>query len=387
MSDHLDTGELRAYLDGELPEQRQAFAAHHLVTCPDCQAALLVVTRQAELAGSTFEQLNQGPSQTPLTPQAAFLRLQTQHSPQTKEVQTMWQKLTRRSLRPVWASLTVIAVVALLMFIPQVRAAAINFLGFFRVESIQVVRFNPSNLPQNLDQGMVQFDDLMADQFKYEDFAEPIPVNSLEEASQLAGFHVKQPTEFTGEQKITYQPGAKMEFTIDVGLMQLVLEELGSDLVLPKAINGEKVIVEIPQSVTTQMGYCPDLDPDNIEPSTLNNCSALYQGLSPTVTAPPGVDLQEIGKAMLQLLGMSETEAASYAESVDWSTTLVLPIPEEVMHREVMVNGVPATLLIDSRRYIQEKSYTLVWIQDGIVYGLTGRGSVAEAIRLAESLQ
>lgn len=387
MSTHLEDGILRAYLDGELPEQQSAAAAIHLDSCPDCQAAMQATTLRAKQAERAFDQLAPGGSQSPISPQAAFIRLQTQKTPQVKEAQTMWQKFSRRSLRPLWAGVAVVSLLALLMLIPQVRAAAINFLGLFRVESIQVVQFNPANLPQTFDQGMVKYDDLLADQFKFEEFPEPVTVGSLEEASQLAGFPVRAPADFPGKQEFTYQPGATMEFTIDVGLMQLVLEELGSDLVIPKAINGEKVTVEIPESVTIQMGYCPDYDPDAGESASLENCTALYQGPSPTVSAPPGVDLQEMGKAMLQLLGMSASEAGRFAEQVDWSTTLVLPVPEEVSYRAVTVNGVPATLLIEDRNYRESKRYTLIWIQDGIVYGLTGRGSTTEAIRLAESLQ
>lgn len=299
----------------------------------------------------------------------------------------MWQKLTRRSLRPLWVGAAVVAVLALLMFIPQVRAAAINFLGLFRVESIQVVQFNPANLPQNLDQGMVRLDEMLNSQFKVGEIGEPVVVGSLEEASQLAGFAAKQPTAFTGDQEITYQPGASLDFTIDVGLMQLVLEEVGSDLVLPKIIDGEKVSVEVPPSVTIQMGNCQAYDPDMPQQSNLGFCTALFQGPSPTVSAPPGVDIQEVGEAMLQLLGMSATEAANFSEKVDWATTLVLPVPQELSPRQVTVNGVPGTLLVEDRSYMQDKRYTLIWIKDGILYGLTGRGSTTEALRLAESLQ
>ncbi len=387
MSKHLENGDLRAYLDGELPEELLTTVSSHLESCPECQAALQAITLRAERADSALNALSPGSNDTPISPQAAFLRLQTQNTPQTKEVQTMWQKLTRRSLRPLWAGAAVVVMLALLMFIPQVRAAAINFLGLFRVESIQVVQFNPANLPQNLDQGMVRFDEMMNEQFKFEESGEPVVVGSAEEASQLAGFTVKQPAASTVAQEITYQPGSSLEFTIDVGLMQLVLEELGSDLVLPKAINGEKVSVEIPASVTIQMGDCRPFDPDVQSERNLAFCTALFQGPSPTVSAPPGVDVQEVGEAMLQLLGMSATEAANFSANIDWATTLVLPVPQELSPRQVTVNGVPATLLVEDRSYMQDKRYTLIWIQDGILYGLTGRGSTTEALRLAESLQ
>ena len=68
----------------------------------------------------------------------------------------MWQKLTRRSLRPLWAGLAVLVVLAGLLFIPQVRATAENFLGLFRVQNIQVLQFNPANLPRIIHAAICQ---------------------------------------------------------------------------------------------------------------------------------------------------------------------------------------------------------------------------------------
>lgn len=301
----------------------------------------------------------------------------------------MWQKLTRRSLRPLWASLGVLALVTVLLLIPSVRAAAIDLLGLFRVQEIEVVQFNPANLPQNLDGQMMKLDDLLADQLNFEALIDPVDVGSLEEAETLAGFPVLDPAAFNGPKRYSYQEGGQAKFVIDVALMQMVLDELGSDYVIPQVIDGQSVSVEVKPSVSTFLGRCPRLGPDSDpEEFRTDECTTLVQMPSPVITAPPGVDPAEVGAAMLQLLGFSAEEAAAISERVDWTSTLLIPIPQDVEYQEVTVNGAPATLLVEDdlgRRNVTR--YTLLWTVDGRLYALTGFGTTAEALELANSLQ
>jgi hypothetical protein len=95
------------------------------------------------------------------------------------------------------------------------------------------------------------------------------------------------------------------------------------------------------------------------------------------------LDVQQLGAAYLQFLGMSAEEAQHFAGNIDWASTFVIPLPSgEATYREVPVDGVTGTL-------IQHGSgqYLLVWIKDGIVYGLSGAGDSSVAVGLADSLQ
>lgn len=113
----------------------------------------------------------------------------------------------------------------------------------------------------------------------------------------------------------------------------------------------------------------------------------LVQLVSPTVSAPPGLDLVKIGQAFLEVLGMSPQEAAHFAANIDWATTLVIPIPRfGTRYQDVVVDGVNGT-------FIQEdvegpaRRYLLMWAKDGIVYALTGPGGVQAALEVASSLK
>lgn len=92
---------------------------------------------------------------------------------------------------------------------------------------------------------------------------------------------------------------------------------------------------------------------------------------------------------MLKLLGLSDEEARKFSESIDWTSTLVVPLP--VDHRmqfsEVDVNGVKGNLFI--ARGLRDReipAYNLLWIRDGILYALMGQGSEVEAIAIANSI-
>jgi hypothetical protein len=384
---HISAGDLKRYLDGELPEERRIQLDLHLQVCTRCRTALDTSRQRAARLEETLQSLELPETAVTLSPQAAFHNITNNKSELEKENIPMWKKLTRTSLRPVWTAGFVLLILGGLLFIPQVRAAAVDFLGLFRVQSIQVVQFNPANLSQKYDERMVSIEDLMEDQLKISEISDPITVSSLEEASQLAGFKALDPKGFLDSKKISVQSGGLAEFTLDVPLMQLILEELDSDLVLPKDINGEKITFEMLPSVTISMGNCLEgpLSPD--ESIRDYKCTTLAQVPSPIITAPPGLNVDEIGTAVLQLLGMSADEAAKFSQRVDWTSTLIVPIPTDVDYRDVTVQGVPGTLLIDEHTSYGDSVFTLLWVKEGIIYVLTGNGSQYTALTLAESIE
>jgi hypothetical protein len=83
---------------------------------------------------------------------------------------------------------------------------------------------------------------------------------------------------------------------------------------------------------------------------------------------------------------MSEQEAASFASSVDWTTTFVVPLPRyNAEYEQVDVNGIPGTLVLQNGGWADR--YMLLWVQDGIIYGLSGPGDKSAALKLAQTIQ
>ncbi len=84
---------------------------------------------------------------------------------------------------------------------------------------------------------------------------------------------------------------------------------------------------------------------------------------------------------------MSEADAHAFAQTVDWSSTLVIPVPlAGASFRAVPVDGVNGTLIETANQDGSEGHYQLIWVKNGIVYSLEGQGTSSQALAAAASL-
>lgn len=307
----------------------------------------------------------------------------------------MYDKFFNRRYRYAWVAAGAIAILAVAMLFPQVRAIGSSFLGLFRVEQFTILQFDPEELEERLGSSS-NFEYLLAEDVVVEEFGEMQAAADAAEASNLAGFTVRLPAAAHGNELLKVQPGAKISMQVDLPKMQALLNEIGgTDLQLPSELDGAEVSMELPVAVVAAFGNCevsPEMireagvDPDGPIPD-LSECITLTQFPSPEISAPPGLDIAGIGEVFLQLLGMTPEEAAQFSQSVDWTTTLVIPIPRSgTEYQDVFVDGVEGTLIMQSQRS-EFPHYLLVWIKEGVVYGLTGPGTADSALEIANSLE
>jgi hypothetical protein len=206
---------------------------------------------------------------------------------------------------------------------------------------------------------------------------------------------------------MSVQVNGEMAFqmTIDRDRMAALLDEVGrSDIQIPESANGALVAVHIPKTVVSSYGDCPvrqrslSSNPqsraeamaarrmERLASAQDVNCTYLIQAPSPTVSVPPNLDMAGIAEAALELVGMSPAEARSFCQTVDWSSTLVVPIPSNSSSYEtVAVDGVEGTLI--TQTLSEGNRYSLLWIKDGVIYSLAGHGGSSEALSLAASLR
>ncbi len=117
-----------------------------------------------------------------------------------------------------------------------------------------------------------------------------------------------------------------------------------------------------------------------------NTCLELIEAPAPQVNVPDDLNIQQLAEIAFQLTRMSPTQARQLAQTIDWKTTLVLPIPRFAgSYSQVNVNGVQGTLINTSGR--RGPGYALIWVKNGIIYGLIGHGEASDAVALANSLQ
>jgi hypothetical protein len=84
------------------------------------------------------------------------------------------------------------------------------------------------------------------------------------------------------------------------------------------------------------------------------------------------------------MLGMSGSQANRFSRSIDWTTTLVVPVPStEATYEDVRVDGVFGTI-IEGRRH---NEVVLMWAKDDIVYALVGVGNAEPLLNIADSLE
>ena len=390
---HLTDGEIRTYLDGESSSQDHVFIENHLAACALCREQLESLSTTARTAAKRISALAPLPMEAPASVGSARTRFKAlQAEKESTKMNNNWSV----RYRPVLIMAGLVVILGISMAFAPVRAIANSFLGLFRVQQIQVVQVNPGNLPEQLGNSY-QLEYLISNDMQIQQQGETEIVSSPAEASQLAGIPVRLPPGMNTEPLLEVSPQAQITFTVQLALVQAVLEEIGrEDISLPPEIDGAVVTVDLPHMVSANYGDCisddtetlPEgYDPDDPTMARLPDCTTLVQMPSPQVNAPEGLDLTQLGEAYLLLMGMEPGEAAQFSQTIDWASTLVIPIPVyEATYREVEVDGVRGTLILgDQGDYGQQ--YVLIWIKGEIVYVLTGPGNASTALRLGNSLR
>lgn len=324
----------------------------------------------------------------PAAPPVRRARARLENRIQEKE-QTMGNRLFGQKYYPAWITLLVVGLLVVSFSFPQVRVAANNFLGLFRVESIEAVKvgFSLENMPEEMETQFRALDSILSSQLKVDEEVSPVEAADAAEASQLAGFDIRIPAAADGEVHYMVQQASAITMTIDREQWQAFIDGLGyPDFILPESTDGAEVIFNIPDAVVMGIGDCRDEQVDEVENREIPDCTVFMQSGAPTVEAPPEIDIDRAGQVMLQALGMSEEDAVAFSRRVNWATTLVVPVPAEADFREVTVDGVRGIFLEDE--YSRTGAiYSLVWVRDGMLYALTGSGSLEDALALGDSLE
>ncbi len=409
---HLNEGQLRAYLDQELATPALEEARVHLEACPQCQARLAETQHRKDLAGGKLAFLAPQPGDTAprLMDKAAWARFRSRLD-EHKEKPMLNHLFTPR-LRPVWITVLVVAILGITLSIPQGRAWAGQFLGLFRVQQVTVLPIDPSGLTALTGNDALgkQISQLLASSVDVQQKpGEPVTAADAAEASQKADFNVRLPADAPANPSITVQPGSAYTIKVDRKRAQALLDESGhKDLVLPESLDGANIEINIPSGITAAYGACPqpisdtaalpssnsvgnDPDVNSFSLGSMSrrfpDCVMLAEIPSPIVNTPPDIDLKQLAVIGLEFTGMSPQDAQSFANSIDWTTSLVIPLPKNAAtYQEVQVDGVKGQLI--QRPADDAPQYALVWVKDGVIYAIAGLGSdTSKALAMANSMR
>ena len=386
MSTHLTDGELRAALDGEL----DSVQLEHLHTCTACQARQEQLQSKSQEAARLLSSLSTTDQPAPNT-QRAWSRFSQQLI--TKKESSMLRKWF--AFPVVRYASALVLILTLVLAFPSTRALAGELLKLFRIQQVAVVSVDFTGLEQLTGDGVLgnQFTDLISNSMDItKEPGEPVEAADAVQASQLSGFSVRLP-QTASPSHIYVTDGAAFTMTVDRAKAQALLDEAGrGDLVLPESVDGADISVNIPSAVSAAYGTCPKPDVDSAagedSGQTYRDCVILAQIPSPTVNAPADLDINRLAQIGLEFTGMTEEETAAFTSTVDWTSTLVVPIPSNAANYEqVTVDGVTGTLIRRASREGEPTTFALFWVKDGIIYAISGRGANSElAIEMANSL-
>ncbi|MBC7223231.1 MAG: zf-HC2 domain-containing protein [Anaerolineae bacterium] len=385
---------LMAYRDRALgPDEAQAVETH-LHQCAACRQQLALLETRGEAVAQHLKVLDPGPLAQPHAA-GAWARFQERARSQapTGPARSRWANLKRRWImhgtrlttsrrwRPVALALATLVVLAVLFSFAPVRQAGADFLGIFRVRKFAIISLSPEQMERLQELGTLLESALQPQQVR--EPGEPQPVSSAAEASALAGFHVRVPTalpEGATRQEFFVQEGPALRLEVPRQAAQTLLEALGmADVALPPL---DPLVAEADVPVVVHQVYQVVGSLGRLEVTQIR---------SPSATLPEGVDPAFLGQLLLQALGIPEEEAQRLAETLDWTSTLVVPVPQNLAQaREVEVDGVLG-LWIQERQSQQDTdppATMVLWQKDDVVYAMLGTGiSNSALLRAADSLR
>ncbi|MBI3764858.1 MAG: hypothetical protein HY260_23710 [Chloroflexi bacterium] len=395
---HLTDSQLRVNLDHGLREFERP-AAEHLAACADCRRRAEVIAARAQRIAAHLAALDSLPGSVPADAAAGLARFRSRRDVAQQKETFMFSRIFNQRFRPAWGVLAVAALVAVSLGFAPVRAWAGEFLGLFRVQQITVLSIDTTRLDDLSGNTTLakQLSQLLSDSVTVtKEPGKPTVVASAAEASQLAGFNVRLWSDSPTSPQLTVQDGTAFQFVVRRDLAQSILNDAGrSDLQLPASLDGATISVQIPAGVSAGYGDCPQIDEQTGEAVAQRgsagrrfiNCIILAEGPSPTVTTPPDVDLPQLAEIGLQFSGMTAEQARELSHTVDWTSTLVVPLPRNAAsYEQVEVDGVTGYMI--RRPTDDAPQFALLWVKDGIIYAIGGLGNNADkALAMGNSLK
>ena len=267
--------------------------------------------------------------------------------------------------------------------VPSVRVATAAFLDMFRVVQFAAVPVDASSLRRLRNSGL-DFKQMLAEQVQVAQPPQsPTSYATVAEAAAAAGFHVYVPSWMpvgwsTETPSVEVLGASTARVTANTARLAQVLAALGlDDVSIPQGLEGRSANIRTSPAVTLRWQH---------EAQRLQ----LLQSPSPQVDFPSGTDLPALAEIGLRIFGLPREDAYRLAQSIDWRTTLLVPIPANaVSFRQVSVRGGSGLLLelanVEARP--RRAGALLLWSDGSRVFSLQGTLGPQQLLEMAQTLQ
>lgn len=344
---HPGAGDLRAFLDGELPLARRSRVASHVEGCPACRGALAhLQTESGRIAAA----------------------VQALHAQVAAAAPPRLPLKTPNRWVPYLSAAAVAALMVVVVAVPPVRAVAAQWLSIFRAEQIAVVRIDPQAWS-----GPGQGARLTPEQARQlaqvtgpAELPQPVPVTPAEAQALGGGMHQPDlPAGLAGQPDhlMGVRP-AEIRIKPDVDTINAWLAGQGIPARLSPKLKGQTIQVTTPAAVIRVWG----------EPQ--GKPFVVVEATSPQITGTAAVDLGAMAEIIAQLAGAPADVIQQLRAIPDLGRTLVVPVARG-MGETVQVNGAPGV-------YYGEpggRGGSLVWVRGGRVFVVAGPYSRQELLK------
>ena len=285
-------------------------------------------------------------------------------------------------LRRMAIAAAVVLVVGGLFTVPTVRASAESLLAMFRVANFVGVRMEPRTM--KTDAAAVDLPRLLGEQVQLvQDPGRPVNVGSVADASAAAHFSVAEPAELPKDAQLTdiaVQGPGVVRVTADADRLRDALSALNiRDLEVPQALDGKVAVVRTGSVV--RLGYA------------LRTLSfSVFQTTTPDIALPSGIDLAELGEMALRISGMPRADAHQFAQTIDWHSTVLVPVPPNAeQFRQVDINGHQALIVqsvpVGTAQQSPRRLTSVLWSSGSKVFAVQGTLPMGDIMQVAKSIR
>jgi hypothetical protein len=270
-----------------------------------------------------------------------------------------------------------VVVAAVLITVPSVRASVAEFVSLFRVVHMVAVPVDSSRFDrlaaENLDIGALIGEHVEV----VTDPGPPVGVPSFLDAETVAAMTLAVP-QWLPEKTSVMETAVVGERVIRVTAsgvrLQQVMDALGiNDLTVPAGLDGHIVNVRIPPVVMIRYDHG-------------KGRTRLFQARTPQLTLPDNINVQALGEIGLRILGLGPAEAKQFAQTIDWHSTLIVPVPPTATSfRQVTING-HVGVLIQHQPRNQAPTSMVAWSTAERVFALVSIDAVETVLAMANSI-
>ena len=217
-----------------------------------------------------------------------------------------------------------------------------------------------------------------------QDPGKPVEYPSADLAGAAAGLPgLSKPTSLPSGlkfEKAAVTGEGRARLTLHADRLQHVLDALGiTDVRVPSGLDGQSITVHMPPHVVQMY-------------TTGKQHLAIVEGTSPEVALPPGANLQQLGEIGLRVIGLDAAEAHRVATTMDWRSTLLVPVPANAASfRQVDVNGHKGLFIrMDGERAEAGKGQRgsmVMWTEGERVFAVQSDLSNEDVLEVATSLR